>query len=237
MDDIFYSFPGTILCDNTLTVPISADIMLSIDKDCSNAVAWDTRGTNYSKKLCDVIDNVTMFPHEEKNKLLLIIQQFKDLFSKHGIAGMEGCDKLKADLIPYNGSTDAIWKKLKIKYNVNTNRKLKIVTYGKTFISDTPAKCERVFDSSILRGGTDKISLTWKLLIKLRGTDSYVQYDVRNAVLFESFISDIVQQIEQNNYNYIAIICRAGHHRSVACAEMLKHLYSNLCVKHLTIDM
>ena len=236
MDEILLSFPDTIISGNTLTVQINNEVTLSIDKDCSNAIAWDNKGTDYSKQLSDAIDNIIMFPHNEKNKLLLIIQQFKDSFSKFGIAGMEGTDDLSAELVPYVGSIDAIWKKLKIRYNVKTDRKLKIITYGNVYIFEAPAKCECVFDSSVLRGGGHKNSLTWKMLVKSRGTDPYVQQDVRNAVLFDSFISNIVNCIETNNYSFIAITCRAGHHRSVSCAEMLKNLYTKLNVEHLTID-
>jgi hypothetical protein len=236
MDEIVLSFPDTIISGNTLTIQINNEVILSIDKDCSNAIAWDNKGTDYSKQLSDAIDNIIMFPHDEKNRLLLVIQQFKDSFSKFGIAGMEGTDDLLSELVPYVGSADAIWKKLKIRYNVKTDRKLKIITYGKAYIFDTPEKCKNVFDSSILRGGGHKVSLTWKMLVKLRGTDPRVQQDVRNAVLFESFISNIVNCIETHDYSFIAIICRAGHHRSVSCAEMLKNLYTNLIIEHLTID-
>ena len=61
----------------------------------------------------------------------------------------------------------------------------------------------------------------------MRGTDLQIQREVRECSIFEDFISNIVSDIEKRDLHVIAIICRAGHHRSVACAEMLIHLYKN----------
>lgn len=148
---------------------------------------------------------------------------------------MECCDESKVDIKPYDGENDVFWKKLKIKMNVNTMRRLKIVTYGTVYISEKPKICQAVYNASILRGGQDKRSLTFKMLVKSRGTDLRIQQDVRNAVLFEKFISDVIYDFETKNLDTVAIICRAGHHRSVACAEMLKYLYTNITVEHITI--
>lgn len=230
------SFPGTIVEGDTFTVPVIDDIMLSINSDCSDPFAWDTKGTDYSSKISTVIDNVNTFSPTDKNKLLLVLQQFRDLFSKSGIAGMDGCDESKIDVPPYDGSTDSLWSKIKSKYNVNTLRKLKIVTYGTVYIHETPKECQQVFNSAVLRGGQEKKTVSYKMLIKLRGTDARIQQDVRNAVLFQSFIEDVVSNIESKNLTTIAIVCRAGHHRSVACAEMLKNLYMSVSTEHLTID-
>ena len=138
---------------------------------------------------------------------------------------------------PYDGKTDPLWNELKEQYNVNTERKLHIVTYGTAFVHAAPKKCQFVFNAAIMRGNTVKRSPLQKKLVKLRGTNLRLQQDIRNADLFPKFINSTVKQIEKDNLNHIAIICRAGHHRSVAAAEMLMYLYPNRTVKHLTIDI
>jgi RNase adaptor protein for sRNA GlmZ degradation len=74
-------------------------------------------------------------------------------------------------------------------------------------------------------------------LAKLRGTNLKVQQEIRETDMFETVMQDIVEEIETHNLSYIAICCNRGHHRSVACAEMLKYLYSNAEVNHLTVSL
>jgi RNase adaptor protein for sRNA GlmZ degradation len=116
---------------------------------------------------------------------------------------------------------DDIWLYLKNKFNVKTDRKLHIITCGTQFILDVPKQCQKVFNSAILRNdNTDRKSPSFKALLKLRGTSSKIQQEVRDGKLFKNFMENVVQEIEDNNLATIGIICRAGHHRSVACAEM-----------------
>jgi hypothetical protein len=129
---------------------------------------------------------------------------------------------------------------MKTKYNVNVNRKLKILTYGTRFepgLDLTKYKIQETFNATVLRGGQEKNNLTFKLLIKLRGDDPRIQQEVRHAVLFESFVENIILNVETRNLERISIVCRAGHHRSVSCSEMLIHLYPLIKMKHLTINM
>jgi len=49
-------------------------------------------------------------------------------------------------------------------------------------------------------------------------------------------MKNIVKTVERDNCKLIGIYCRAGHHRSVACAELLKRfVYINSNIHHLTI--
>lgn len=50
MEDIIKSFPKTIIGDEILLVPLCDDIMVPIKLNCSECVAWDKKGTEYSKK-------------------------------------------------------------------------------------------------------------------------------------------------------------------------------------------
>ena len=124
------------------------------------------------------------------------------------------------------------------KYSVNTDRKLHIYTYGTTIFPEMPHQIKStcaIYNASILRGQFKKGSADFKALTKLRGTSLLLQYEMRNAVLFEQFVDDIIKNIESNDLHEIAIICKMGRHRSVACAEMLIFLYPNRTVTHLTI--
>ena len=75
----------------------------------------------------------------------------------------------------------------------------------------------------------------YKALVKLRGTNLKVQQEIRYAELYQEFIENIIKEVELNNFIKISIVCKAGHHRSVACAEMLIHIYPNRTIQHLTI--
>jgi hypothetical protein len=173
-------------------------------------------------------------PHTPENKLLLILQQFRDTFIDCD-AGLEEVEGL-IPFPPYDGTTDPFWDLLKEKYTVNTDRQLIIATYGVTFILETPIKCQQVFNAAIIRGKITKRSPLQKQMVKLRGTNLQLQQDIRTADLFPCFIESVVKQIEKDDLHHIAIVCRVGKHRSVACAEMLKNLYPNVITRHLTID-
>lgn len=228
-------YEGTKVFDGIYVVPVIDNICVSISKDCTNFTAWDDKGKDYTERLERTIAFVTAHPHTKDDKLLLVLQQFRDSFLG-GAAGLEVSDsKDDIPVLPYDGKSDPIWKKLQAKFNVNQDRKLKIMTYGTTFIHETPKKCQCVFNAAIIRGNITKRSALQKKLVKLRGTDYRLQQNIRNTDLFTKFIEGVVEKVEKENLYNIAIICRAGHHRSVACAEMLVHLYPNRKVDHLTI--
>jgi RNase adaptor protein for sRNA GlmZ degradation len=70
-----------------------------------------------------------------------------------------------------------------------------------------------------------------------RGTHREVQKCVASGKRFEEVMTNIVQTTERDNLQSIGIYCRAGHHRSVACGELLhKHVYLKATVHHLTIS-
>lgn len=235
-DNILKSFPKSTYNNRVYTIPITKKITLSIDSNLKDIYAWDDKGTDYSEKITSIIKQIKP---SEKDKILIFAQLFKDLFFE--IAGMNYTNsEILKELPLYDGTIDKFWSKMKIKYNVDTTRILKIITYGTKFepgLDLTKYNIQNTFNAIVLRGGKEKNNLTFKLLIKLRGNDKRIQQEVRDAVLFESFVENIISEIETNNLERIAIICRAGHHRSNAVAEMLVHLYPSIKIKHLTINM
>jgi len=237
-DDIEKLYPNTIINNvNEFIIPVARDVQILINIDGSNPIAWDNKGNNYKNILNQIIIDVDNdISVNSKNKLLLILQYFKDHLLG-GTYGMEQCESKGdgTDVIYYDASKDNIWTKLKNKFNVDVNRKLHIYTFGTSFIFDNPKDCQKTYNAAILRGSHKKRSTQFKELVKMRGTDLQIQQEIRECPIFCDFIQDIVKDIESNNLHTIAITCRAGHHRSVACAEMLVHLYVNRKVNHLTI--
>ena len=242
MDNLKLSYPDMIESNNLIFININ-DINVMFGTDLENIEkyeynAWDTKGNDYTSKLTQAICDVKKIPHNPKDNIILILQYFKDSlgviagFDTNTLSDIEN----DVNLSPYDGKSDLIWSVMKNKYNVNIDRYLKIYTYGTTFIFDAPKDCQHIFNASILKGSAkENIGLSYKSLLKLRGTSLKVQYEVRHAVMFTQFIEEIISKIEKENLKTIAIICRAGHHRSVACAEMLIHMYQNRIVEHLTI--
>ena len=235
-DSIIKSFPKSTYENGMYTIPITKNVMLSIDSTMKDIFAWDDKGTDFSEKIASIIRQIKP---SEKDQVLIFAQLFKDLFFE--ISGMNYTnEEILKELPVYDGTKDDFWNKMKNKYNVDTTRKLKILTYGTTFESGldlTKYKIQDTFNAIVLRGGQEKNNLTFKLLIKLRGNDARIQKEVRDAVLFESFVENIISNIETRNLERIAIVCRAGKHRSRAISCMLLHLYPLIKIKNLTSDM
>ena len=71
----------------------------------------------------------------------------------------------------------------------------------------------------------------------LRGTDEIIQKGVKAGSGFVKVMTNIVDRTEEHNYVKIGIYCRSGHHRSVACAELLlKFVYPKAIIKHITFN-
>lgn len=113
-----------------------------------------------------------------------------------------------------------------------TDRELLIYTYGRRMMKSQPRGSQRAFNACILNargGGVD--------LRRARGTDEVLQAIVCSSRRFEQFITTIVRIIERDDLHTVSVFCSAGHHRSVAVAELLvKHVYRHGRCRHLTIN-
>ncbi len=209
---------------------------------------WDSNGGDHTDKLTLAINDVKFIDHHKDNHkdnhidhhkdnyIKLILKYFIENFSNvSGFISKKDCGSHHENKVEYNGKTDIFWHILHNIYDVNVNRKLKIYTYGTNKSSPPQKGCQMIFDASILQG--NQVNITEKTLLKMRGTNLILQQVIRTSLLFNGFINNIVENIKKNNYSVISIICKAGHHRSVACAEMLKNLYQNCTTTHLTIDL
>ena len=227
LEDIEKLYPRTVFNDSYFIVPITKDVYVSINTTGENIIAWNDKGTDYEKVLEDILLNLNKdLSVNSKNKVLLILQHFRD----HLLGGAYGMDQNDlsddcTEITYYDALKDNIWTKLKNKFNVDTKRKLHIYTYGTSFLFDSPKSCQATYNAAVLRGSHKKHFAEFKELVKLRGTDLQIQQEIRECPIFYEFVEDIVKDIESKNLRIISITCRAGHHRSVACAEMLIYLY------------
>lgn len=242
MEKLKIAYPDAYLQGDFIIIDIIDGVTVMFREDIENNEynAWDNKGTDLTDKLKKAIDDVNNLPYKQEDKLVLIFEFFRDSFGKIAGFNTDMVERNDFDFPKYDGKNDKVWEILKIKYNVNVDRKLHIYTYGTTFMFHPPKNCQMVFNSCVLRGSQankpEKFGLGYKSLLKLRGTNLKVQQEVRGAKLFIPFMEDLVANIEDNDLDKIAIVCRAGHHRSVSCAEMLGHLYPNRTVEHLTIN-
>lgn len=71
----------------------------------------------------------------------------------------------------------------------------------------------------------------------LRGTDEIIQKEMESGTNYEIVVRRIVDSIEITGNRIIGIYCTAGHHRSVALAELIKkYLYPDAKITHLHIN-
>lgn len=260
-DKLLVIYPNAALNDDHIMVEIVNEVyvVLYFGEQELDSYVWSTKNIpnieSYTTKLISAITHVNSIEHDNTDKQILILNNFKDSFcdipgfdlTTLNIQSSSHTGILQNELLQtykdYDGNNDNIWQKLISKFNVDVNRKLHIVTWGTAFILDKPEKCQHVFHAGTLRGSTmantqktDKEKAAFKLLLKLRGTNPKIQQEVREATLFVSFMEKLVETIENENLHTIGIVCTRGHHRSVSCAEMLKYLYINRTVEHLTIE-
>lgn len=246
--EIKNKYKNVLIYENFLLVniPIDENLVFYFDKNIDESYSWCFTKKNKKNEELDMEKNLKLMESinyyksldkDEDNKILKFLDDYEKKFIRY--------DKLDDELFTfpeYDGNKDKLWIKLKDKYNVTTKRKIKIITWGDVFINDVPKECEKIFDASILRGSltkklrTEKQERELKELRKMRGINLKIQEEIRGADLFEMFMMDIVETVEKKNLNTIGIFCSRGHHRSVACAEMLVWIYHDRICKHLTID-
>lgn len=124
------------------------------------------------------------------------------------------------------------WPWLQTK--ADSNRDLRVETYGNKFARFKHyTGVQRRFNALVINSSKPKhVDLR-----HARGTHREVQKCVESGKRFQEVMTNIVETVERENLETIGIYCRAGHHRSVACAELLKrHIYPKADVRHLTIS-
>jgi hypothetical protein len=155
-----------------------------------------------------------------------VIQLFiKELKDESGFDDTIDVDDSKID--------ETYWDFLKSKAIVD--RKIVVHTFGNKFkqYDHWCHKVDHAFNALMINSAKPKGCN----LRDARGTDDIIKKAVRSGSGFEYFMTSMVESIEANNYGTIGIYCKAGHHRSVACAELLKdYIYPNARVEHLTIN-
>jgi hypothetical protein len=239
MESLLKEYSGSTLVGGILQLNVGEghSVLFELNElfeivDCS---AWEEKGKDETHDLQNAIDDVKRI--ESLTDRIIHLKNVLKYFKCRIGLDVHGFDNDVAhssvEELIYDASNDSLWKSIAAKYRVNVNRQLHISTYGTIFMFEPPALCQQVFDASKLRGSA---KADRKSLIKLRGTHHIIQHEIRHAPGFHEFIEKIVRFVEENNSNNIAITCRAGHHRSVACAILIQHIYVNATVEHLTIN-
>lgn len=254
MEKLLKVYPNAITTDNTIQIDLfdDNDIYVLFDlTDLSQSCAWNKKGENLTDPLITLINlfnisdtdaNINQTNHIQ-DKILNILNIFEKKFCKaHGFSNVE-TDCLD-NLEKYDYSNDIFWNIMKSKFNPDVNRNIKIISYGIQFypildqyILPDYESINHTYDVRPLRTPKDKRPVNFNSLIKLRGTDLRIQKEIRETELFELIMSNIIHDIEKKDLKSIALFCNKGHHRSVACAEMLKYLYPNAIITHLCISM
>lgn len=224
----------------------SKSITVCLSRDFKYIYAW---GANENIQFDDVIEKICaeMSCHANQKfyeKVILFLNFLQDeiLQTINGISVLPKPTAIKS-IAPYSPIEDGLWDIVRVEYPSLYSKPIRIITYGTRFHVSPPEPVDKIFDAASLRGNhfvesTSDMESVKRELVKLRGTNLAIQADVRHAVLFEDFVRDIISFVQNHSGEEricIAITCRAGHHRSVAVAEMLKFLYPQVATSHYTI--
>jgi len=196
---------------------IYSDSHMSIYSDSQNYASFVTDTMGSLPEISSV--SIPMF----------IINQFIDSLSVDSAGFDDSDDECKDDFI-YKNMKD-FWKH--VKSIANTDRSITVTSFGNKYKNFDTVK--KSFDCSFnaLHVRSSKKGLN---LSKLRGTGDEVQRNVEQGKGFCDFIIELVTKVEKNDYSNIGIFCKAGHHRSVACVELLvKYVYKKGIVHHLNL--
>lgn len=121
-----------------------------------------------------------------------------------------------------------------LRAQADPERAVRIETYGNKFRQFKHyAGVERRFNALVICSQKPK----HLDLRHVRGTHPDIQKSVQAGKRFEEVMTNVVVTTERDDLHCVGIFCRAGHHRSVACAELLKrHVYPRAVIKHLTLN-
>jgi len=214
--------------------------------DCEHGITiWDEQATNYVSLVRFAEDAARVLRPSN-------LMQFWESLLRFELEYREFPVELKGNLPMYNQDADILWDYLRLKYNVDSEREMEILTFGTRFLDDNhflKADVEKWMKTCTHRFyATDLHSPRSQQLLKLKGDDSRLQASIRGSEEFISLLDLIVEQVEQEpklekrekrgkKREKLAIICHSGHHRSVAVAEMLKqNLYPSALCHHMTIN-
>lgn len=111
------------------------------------------------------------------------------------------------------------------------DRNLIIYTWGSKKRSKCPVSVDRNYDATIITDYKNNSNIKY-----LSGLLPQIQSLVKSSNHYKPFVDFIVNDVEQNNFKRISINCKAGMHRSVACAEILKReFYPDAIIHHLEL--
>lgn len=193
-------------------------IIVEFYKDTSELLFYDTEGVEY--------DSGLYLEEHEQDPLAAAKHFIKD--HQEDRAGFE------EEIEPVTVTSSEFWDELQAKSSEHRNRKITVHTYGNKFKKyKRYTETQKNFNALVINTERPR----HLDLRHIRGTDPELQKVVASGKRFKEVMSRIVNTIEEENLNFIGIYCRAGHHRSVACGELLKsYIYPNARLSHLTLN-
>lgn len=196
----------------------------------------DSNGINYNKEIIDIIallndenkeiNETDVYKYQlPKNILVEFLERRTDS------AGFDS--DISENEEEFDLEEDPFW--IDLRKVATLDRKLKIYTYGNRYKQYTywNTIVQRSFNALVINSAKARnVDLR-----NIRGTHVQLQKAVRRGSNFENVVNNIVNRVETENLHTIGVYCRAGHHRSVAIAEMLKkYVYVGSVINHLTIN-
>lgn len=110
-------------------------------------------------------------------------------------------------------------------------KKLKIITYGKYF-RNKPKESEKNYDLMNISEKQENYTESHKLDTR----NKKYKRKVSQSSKYKNICQEIIEDIENNNYNCISINCFKGKNRSVAMARTIQTYYPDAEIINLDIN-
>jgi hypothetical protein len=233
-----FPFSEAHLFDEMLWAQIKLDDdILNIEiKDWTTIDITNKHGKSFNKEIMDLIvatDPTTPQSHVLVDALEILIS------NEYDAAGfVEPVDESEIK----KSNMDFLYSELKPTLMVPSHD-VYLISFGAKHIKNMNAikqhnisnmikmKYDIVFDARVI------VSRKPSGTHNLRGTDEIIQKEMESGTNYETVVRRIVNSIETTGHRVIGIYCTAGHHRSVALAELIKkYLYPDAKITHLHIN-
>jgi len=208
-------FPSSVVKMSDEYTEVVLDNNITFRIDGNGVQMWDIYGTHFE-------DIITRATDVHGANIELVLRHIKEQLDR------PDDDYLDDNAYTLTETPVDFWEHLRRMCKNPEKQKIHIVSWGDKFYKTPPVKPH--FNAKTI--GSKKP----RNLRDLRGTDESLQRTIQSAKGFEFFMETIIKKIEADELKVVGIFCTAGHHRSVACAELLKkHVYTSATIQHLTL--
>jgi len=230
MDNLIKKYKGRIIdCGTNYLIIINQSNSFSLTKEI-NVITFFSDDINVKDHLKEMYEETFNGDYLKFVKWVLNEYTFGDDIEGFGNPESDSDEYDNAESSDENDTNkEYLYEELVQK--ANTDRNIKIYSYGKKHRRKPPPDCRCKFNACILSGKRKGLNLK-----KMNGLDLDVQKSVETSNNFDTFMRMIITKIENDNLNCIAIYCSAGRHRSVTCCEILKkRIYPKSTIYHMEL--